>query len=623
MPQGLEYHGEWDNKKRKNSVLDSLSNSSSDEWDSGSGTAPALKYRKSQLGCQPGRDEEVGNDDVQFIGKEIFDSATCIPMENVRMSEDGLQKDVMVEIQGGKSINHLETPGRQGGKQRTGDRDDQKKHHELLTLNDNRKCMLTIISELKETKEKMLIWLQQEVQKIMNDGCGGSAVRIRNGGQSGGEMEFEEQNGSGPNANSTGITVLGNGSGEIDFGGETSASGGTGYARQNSLVDGAEYNVRNGDTDLNFVDPNSDGGREELGFGKENDNSERMGSGFGSQKSVGQVDVGIGGRINSEGMDFDNQTRCPPGEVPVPLQNGSVGGIPLGNQNSRDAIVGLRAPNVLPGEMTFGAEQTSCGIGLNYASRGSGVVFGRPRFERGIMGRGGVAIRSSVGMVNPQTLVNSRQVNAMQISGEERTPDLFGMHNQSLHSSAPSSMMWNDVVENSRDVSQGISASGFHGIHFDTQKKLSNRGIGSYRGLVCSGTAYENSTGMMNSPALQVTASSSGMHLPISMQNMPHGSLNSSCMQPFLGMQNQAMAQNFFGTQNFLGLSMNGNMGSVPPLLEEGINTHVFPGLYHNDHPRHVLAAKSNPLPGSPGVRGRPYKKGGTGSRTDKLELNT
>lgn len=249
------------------------------------------------------------------------------------------------------------------------------------------------------------------------------------------------------------------------------------------------------------------------------------------------------------------------------------------------------------------------------------MVFARSHFERGIMdsrGRGGLGIRNSLGLVNPQTLVDSacgHQVDGMQISGEGRTPDLIGIHNQSLQLQSSAPMMWNDVVENPRDAS--------HGIHFDAHNKLGNKGIGSYRGLACSGSGYDNSPGMMNSTGLQVTASSSGMHLPNIMQNMGHGGLNSLSMQPFLGMQNQAVVQNFSGKQNFLGLSMNGSMGPVAPLLEEGINTHVFPGVYHNDQTRHVLAAKFNPLPGSSGIRGRPYKKGSTGRRTDELELNT
>lgn len=52
MHQGSEFHGEWDNKKRKNSVLDSIRNSSSDKWDSGSCNELVLKQRKSQLGYQ-------------------------------------------------------------------------------------------------------------------------------------------------------------------------------------------------------------------------------------------------------------------------------------------------------------------------------------------------------------------------------------------------------------------------------------------------------------------------------------------------------------------------------------------------------------------------------------------
>lgn len=82
-------------------------------------------------------------------------------MENVRIVEDGLygEKDLMVEIHGGKSINHLEIYERKG-KHRICDRADEKRSHGSLTLNDNQMCMLMIISELKERKEKMLFWLQ-------------------------------------------------------------------------------------------------------------------------------------------------------------------------------------------------------------------------------------------------------------------------------------------------------------------------------------------------------------------------------------------------------------------------------------------------------------------------------
>lgn len=78
---------------------------------------------------------------------------------------------------------------------------------------------------------------------------------------------------------------------------------------------------------MSFVNPNGDSGRKELGFRKENESGDRMCMEFGSQKSAGQSDVGMGGRSNSEGMQLGNQ---------------------------RDAIVGLRNPNVLPGEMAFG-----------------------------------------------------------------------------------------------------------------------------------------------------------------------------------------------------------------------------------------------------------------------------
>lgn len=86
-------------------------------------------------------------------------------------------------------------------------------------------------------------------------------------------------------------------------------------------------------------------------------------------------------------------------------------------------------------------------------------------------------------------------------------------------------------------------------------------------------------------------------------------------------LQNQEAVQNFSGMQNFLGLSMNGNISQK--VLGEGMNRHAFPGFYLNEHPQHVLTATSNTLPGTSGMRGRPHKRDRTEHGMDMLEPNT
>ncbi|KAH9322990.1 hypothetical protein KI387_017629, partial [Taxus chinensis] len=123
---------------------------------------------------------------------------------------------------------------------------------------------------------------------------------------------------------------------EVDKSGKTSGSGGTGFAKQNNLVDGAEYNVRNGNTNLKFGTHNCDTRRDNIGFGKENGNIGKMGSRFGGQKNVGHTDVGMGGNINSEGgIDIDNQNRGPPGHA-MTLQNDYADIVHIGSQGGRD-----------------------------------------------------------------------------------------------------------------------------------------------------------------------------------------------------------------------------------------------------------------------------------------------
>eukprot|EP01018_Ginkgo_biloba_P033034 Gb_19785 [translate_table: standard] len=629
MPQGLEYHcKERDLKKRKDSVLDSQSNSSSNEWESSSSTVPLLKRRKSQSDWRCSGTEEVGdNDDLHFMGREIFEPAKGIGLGKIKMDQIGLQgqKDDVVEIHGSDAVMHVETTKMEGN-QVTEMMDDHKMGHEPLTLNGTRSCMLSIITELKQAREKMLMWMRQEMQKIMYEGSGSPGVRISFGEHDGGDMEFEEQQVSGHNGNSMGIADLGNGGGEMDFGAEATGSDGTGFAAQNSLVDGVGYNAQNCSRDLNFATQNCSRAREDIGFGKENGRSDGVGMGFGAQKSGGHVDVGMGVRGNSDGrMNFGNQSRASGGGVPMAVQNGSVEVVHLGTQSGRDGVLGFRTLNEVPGDITFGAQQTGVGVGLNYVSQAGGgprMVFGRQSVDSGTQdragGRGRVEIRSSTGMGSTNTPTNSarnRQVNAVQISNEERTPDLIGMQNP-----VALNMMWNNVVQNPRDVNQNISTSGVHGFNFDTHNKLGNGGIGQYRGLVCNSTPYENSTGMVNSPVIQTVNPTLGMQLPMGLQNASSNTLNSSSMPPLMGMQNQVAVHNLSGMQNFLGLSMNGNVGLQT--VGEGTNRHVFPGLYLNGH-AHVLNAKSNHIPGSSGIDGRSNKRGDTVHGMDILELNT
>lgn len=631
--KGLEFYREWD-IKRKKTVLNNQSHSSNNEWDSSSCSASALKRRKCHSDWHSGGAEEVGdNDELQFMGREIFEPASSIGLEKIRTDEHALpgQKDDMVEMQCSDPIMHLEATQIET-KQTTNIDGYNRIGHQPLTLDGTRNYMRSIMTELKEAREKMLIWMRQEMQKIMYEGSGSPSVRVSFGGEGGEEMEFQKQQGSGHNGNGIGIAVLGNESGEMNLGGEANCSGGSGFAEQNSLVDGAEYVVQKAGRDLNFETQSCGRGGEDIAFGKENGNSDKVDLGFCAQQSVGQAEVGIGMTSNCDGrMDIGNHSRGSSGGVAMTVQNGSVEALHLGIQNRRDGLVGFRTPNVVPGEMTFGAPQTGGSIGVNYtsqASGGSGMVFGRQSVDSGTkdgaIGRAGVEIRSTTGFESSNTPANSapsHQVNALHILGEERTPDLIGMQNQDLQSSVALTMMWNNVAQNPRGVSQDISASGVHGFNFDSHIKLGNGGINTYRGLVCGSTAYENSAGMMNSPTMQTQTSTSGMHLPMVMQDTPNTNLNSSSMQPLMGMQNQAAVQNFSGMQNFLGLSMNGNISRQ--VLGEGMNRHAFPGFYLNEHPQHVLTARSNILSGTSGMHGRPHKRGRTVHGMDILELNT
>lgn len=625
MAQGLEFYREWD-IKRKKGVLNNQSHSSNDEWDSSSCSATVLKRKKCYSDWQSGGTEEVGdNDELQALGRGIFVPATSTGLEKISTDEHVLlgQKDDTVEIQCSDPSMHLEVT--QIETKQTSDIDGYNSiGHEPLTLDGTRNCMLSIITEIKETKEKMLNWMRQEMQKIMHEGSGSPSVRVSFGGEGGEEMEFQKQQGSGHTDNAMGIAVVGTVSGEINFGGEANCSGGTGFAEQNSLVDGAEYDVQKASSDLNFETQSCRRGKEDIAFGKENDNSDKVGLGFCAQQNVGQADVGIGMANICDGrMNIGNHSRGSRGEVAMAVQNGSVDAPHLGIQSRREGVVGFRTPNEVPGEMTFGAPQTGGGIGVNYtsqASGGSGMILGRQGVDRGtkdgVGGRGGVEIRSSMGFEGSNTPVNSacgQQVNALQILGEERTPDLIGMQNQNLQSSVALTMMWNNVAQNPRGVSQDISASGVHGFNFDSHIKPGNGGIRTYRGLVCGSTAYENSAGMMNSPTMQTPTSTLGMHLPMVMQDTLNTSLNSPSMQSLMGMQNQTATQNFSGMQNFLGLSMNGNVGQQV----------LGSGFYLNEHPQHMLTARSNTLPGISGMRGRPHRRGSTVHGMDILELNT
>lgn len=628
MAQGSEFYREWDIKRKKN-VLNDQSHSSNNEWDSSSCSATALKRRNCHSDWQSGGTEGVGdNDELQFLGREILEPATSSGMEKVRTDEHALpgQKDDMVEMQCSDPIMHLEATqietnqiGNIYGYNRIG--------HEPLTLVGNRNYMLSIMAELKETREKMLIWMRQEMQKIMYEGSRSPSVRVSFGGEGGEEMEFQKQQGSAHNGSGMGIAVLGNESGEINFGGEANCSGGTGFAEQNSLVDGAEFDVQKARRDLNFETQGCGRGGEDVAFGKENDNSDKVGLGFCAQESAGQADVDTGMASSCDGrMNIGNHSRGSRGGMPMTVQNGSVEALHLGIQSGRDRLVGFRTPNEVPGQMTFGAPQTGGGIGANYtsqASGGSGTVYGRLSIDSGTKdgagGRGSVEIRSSTGFESSNTVAN--QVNALHILGEEKAPGLIGMQNQDLQSSVALTMMWNNAEQNPRGVNQDISASGVDSFNFDSHMKLGNGGICAYRGSACGSTAYENSAGMMNSTNMQTPASTLGMHLPMVMQDTPNTNLNSSSMQPLMAMQNQAAVQNFSGMQNFLGLSMNGNISQQ--VLGEGMNRHAFPGFYLNEHPQHVLSATSNTLPGTSGMRGRPHKRGRTVHGMDMLELNT
>lgn len=564
------------------------------------------------------------NDELQFMGREILEPATSSGLEKIRTDEHALagQKDDMVEMQCSDPIMHLEATqietkqiGNVDGYNRIG--------HEPLTLDGTRNHMLSIMAELKETREKMIIWMRQEMQKIMYEGSRSPSVRVSFGGEDGEEMEFQKQ-GSEHNGNGMGIAVLGNESGEINIRGETKCSGGTGFAEQNSLVDGAEFDVQKAGRDLNFETQSCGRGGEDIAFGKENGNSDKVGLGFCPQQTVGQADVGIGMASSCDGrMNIGNHSRGSRGGVPMTVQNGSVEALHLGIQSRRDRLVGFKTPNEVPGEMTFGVPQTGGGIGMNYTSQssgGSGTVFGRLGIDSGPKDReGGRGGGSSTAFESSNSVEN--QVNDLHILSEEKTPDLIGMQNQDLQSSVALTMMWNDVAQNPRGVSQNISATGVDGFNFDSHIKLGNGGICAYRGSVCGSTAYENSAGLMNSTTMQTPTSTLGMHLPMVMQDTQNTNLNSSSMQPLMGMQNQAAVQNFSGMQNFLGLSMNGNISQQ--VLGEGMNRHAFPGFYLNEHPQHVLTATSNILHGTSGMRGRPHKRGRTVHGMDMLELNT
>ncbi|KAH9307434.1 hypothetical protein KI387_035345 [Taxus chinensis] len=654
MPEALELgHKEWELKKRRNhDLITNNSNNNSvptDEWESSSTTAPKVKRAKSQSDWRTGGNEEVGDsDDLQLVGREIFDT-TGIGIDNGMMGSIGLDehKEGVIEIQGTKPVRPHQTIketkmngtcSRDVAKGMEGE-DEKTRQDEPLTTSGTRLRMQSIMLELKKAREDMLLWLRREMHNLFYEGSsGGRRMSIGGGGPGGVEMEYEEQQGSEHNGIS-GTTPLGNGSGGMDFGAQGSGSGGTEFfAGQTNSPGvgggGIAYNVQNGG-DSNYGTQNGVSGREDS-LGRLNECSDGTGVRFAghNQKSGSQADIGFGVRDNNNGnggMNFGMQSRGHDGGVAMNLHNGSVQILGYERQNGTgNGILSFRSQHPVPSEMTFGAPQQSGSGGMNYASqtvRETGMVFGGQNIENGTGiqdgGRGGAMIKngSSTVMGRSNTSANSAgnlKVNSTHISDEERTPDLIGMQNQNLQNPVALSMMWNNVAQTPRGLNQNISDSSVHGFNYDTHAKLGNGTLGTYRGLVHGGTTYENNIGMMNSTVMHAANPTQGMQLPMRLQTTAANNLNTSSLPSLMGMQSQLPMQSFSGMQNFLGLSMNGNMGPTPV---EGMGQQVF--SYLNERPQHPANAKSNPLSASGAVRSRSHKRSGTLLGADILELNS
>lgn len=660
MPEALEFGSrDWDLKKRKKHDLISPdliangNNMSTDEWESSSTTAPKLKRAKSQSDWRSGGSEEVGDsDDLQLVGREIFDP-TGIGLDNgiIGVGLDG-HREGALEIHGNKpkkppemlrdsekDKNNVREVVAEGIKD---DSDDKRRQEEPLTMNGNRLCMQSIMMELKKAREDMLLWLRQEMHNIYFEGAGpGVRTSLAGRGQGGGEMEYEEQQASGQNGIGGGVG-LGNGSAGIDFGAQDSGSGGAEFfAGQNNSPggggggDGIEYNGQD-DGDANYGTQNGVSGKEDMSLGKLNECSDEAGMRFAGDKSGGQADVGFEVRDNSNGnggISFGVQNRVHGGGVAMGLHNGSVQVIGFERQNGTgDGIMSFRNQNEVPSEMTFGAAQQSGSGGMNCASqtgRETGMVFGGQNIENGTGiqdgGRSGGMVnnRSSAGIGRLNASTNSagnRKVNSAHIPDEERTVDLIGMQSQSLQIPVTLSMMWNNVTQSPRGLSQNISHSTLHGFNYDMHTKLGSGTTATYRGMIHSSAAYENNLGMMNQSVMQPANPTMAMQLPMGMQNATSNNLNTSGMSSLMGMQNQVPMQNFSGMQNFLGLSTNGNMGPTPA---EGISRQVFPGLYLNERPQHAANAKLNPLSATAGIQSRSHRRGSTLLGEGVLELNS
>ncbi|GLJ23936.1 hypothetical protein SUGI_0454910 [Cryptomeria japonica] len=621
MPEALELgHKEWELKKRKNH--DPIANDSNDmpndEWESSSTTAPKVKRAKSQSDWRSGGSEEVGDsDDLQLVGREIFD-ATGIGLENGIMVQAGVDghKEGVVEIQETKpkmpleAIKESKMNGKIAGDVAKGRKDDDEKitEDEPLTTNGTRLRMQSIMLELKKAREDMLHWLRQEMHNLFYEGSsGGRRMSLGGGGPVRGEMECEEQQGSEHNVIS-GTTPLGNGSGGMDFGAQGSGSGGTeffaGHTSSPAVGGGGiGYNVQNGG-DSNYSTQNGVSGREDS-LGRLNECSDGTGMRFGghTQKNGSQADMVFGVRDNNNGnggMNFGMQSRGHGGGVAMSLHNGSVQVMGFERQNGAgDGILSFRNQHSAPSEMTFGATQQSGSVGMSFANqtvRETGMVFGGQSIENGTGIQDG---RRAGGMIkNGSSTVRGRsntsansagnlKVNSAHISDEERTPDLIGMQNQNLQNPVALSMMWNNVAQTPRGLNQNISDSSVHGFNYDTHTKLGNGTLGAYR----------------------------GMQIPMGMQTTVSNNLNTSSVPSFMGMQSQVPMQSFSGMQNFLGLSMNGNIGPTPV---EGMGRQVFP--YLNERPQHPATAKSN---ATGVVRSRSHKRSDALLGVDMLELNS
>lgn len=664
MPEALEFGSrDWDLKKRKKHDLispDLIANSnnmSTDEWESSSTTPPKLKRAKSQSDWRSGGSEEVGDsDDLQLVGREIFDP-TGIGLDNgvVGIGLDGHGEGAM-EIQGNKpkkshevlkesekDRNNVREVVEEGIKD---DSDDKRRQEEPLTMSGNRLCMQSIMMELKKAREDMLLWLRQEMHNIIYEGASpGMRTGLAGGGQGGGEMEYEEQQASGQNGIGGGVG-LGNGSAGIDFGAQDSGSGGAEFfAGQNNSPGGGgggggiDYNGQD-DGDANFGTQNGVSGKEDMSLGKLNDCSDGAGMRFAGDKSGGQADVGFEVRDNGNGngngnggISFGVQNRGHGGGVAMSLHNGSVQVLGFERQNGTgDGIISFRNQNEVPSDVTFGAAQPSGSGAMNCASqsgRETGMAFGGQNIENatGIQdgGRSGGIVNNrnsaGIGRLNASTSsAGNHKVNSAHISDEERTVDLIGMQSQNLQNPVTLNMMWNNVTQSPRGINQNISHSALHGFNYDMHTKLGSGTTGTYRGLVHNGAAYESNLGMMNQPVLQPTNPTMGMQLPMGMQNATSNNLNTSGMSSLMGMQNQVPMQNFSGMQNFLGLSTNGNMGPTPT---EGIRRQVFPGLYLNERQQHASNAKLNPLSATAGMPSRSHRRAGTLLGVDMLELNS